>query len=119
MRPRRSLAALALYGCGIADPSRDLANYFRKFLDSGKITVTEESRGMFPSSRSLAEAAEEGEAEERRLFYVAVTRAKDELLFCVPELRRMGDGGIMTCTPSRFIVEIPTQLLRQAYPSCY
>ena len=46
-----ALVALALHGCGIADPSRDLANYFRKFLDSGKITVTEESRGMFPSSR--------------------------------------------------------------------
>jgi hypothetical protein len=46
-----ALAALALYGCGIADPSRDLANYFRKFLDTGKITVTEESRGMFSSSR--------------------------------------------------------------------
>jgi hypothetical protein len=46
-----ALIALALQGCDIVNPSRGLANYFRKLLDSGKITVSEVSVGMFPSSR--------------------------------------------------------------------
>ncbi|MFC1462034.1 ATP-dependent helicase [Verrucomicrobiota bacterium] len=66
--------------------------------------------GMFPASRALWES-EGGEAEERRLFYVAVTRAKDELRMCVPEVRRNRDGTVAYCTPSRFIEEIPSELL--------
>jgi DNA helicase-2/ATP-dependent DNA helicase PcrA len=65
--------------------------------------------GMFPSARSLGET--ESDAEERRLFYVAVTRAKDELVLGVPEFRRMRDGGFMPCENSRFIEELPPGLL--------
>lgn len=65
--------------------------------------------GMFPSARSLGET--ESDAEERRLFYVAVTRAKDELVLGVPEFRRMRDGGFMPCENSRFIDELPPRLL--------
>jgi DNA helicase-2/ATP-dependent DNA helicase PcrA len=68
--------------------------------------------GMFPQIRALNENAE-GEAEERRLFYVAVTRAKDELYLCQPEIRRGRDGTITFCRPSRFVVEIPQGLLRE------
>jgi DNA helicase-2/ATP-dependent DNA helicase PcrA len=67
--------------------------------------------GMFPQVRALAENAE-GEAEERRLFYVAVTRAKDELFLCQPEMRRGRDGTITFCRPSRFVGEIPKGMLR-------
>jgi DNA helicase-2/ATP-dependent DNA helicase PcrA len=70
--------------------------------------------GMFPSSRSLQES-DDAEAEERRLFYVAITRAKDQLNICVPELRRMRDGGVMYCQPSRFVEEIPDELLSNEY----
>jgi DNA helicase-2/ATP-dependent DNA helicase PcrA len=70
---------------------------------------------MFPSSRTLAESGD-GEAEERRLFYVAVTRAKDELCFCVPEVRRKRDGGVIYCRPSRFLDEIPRGLLAETRP---
>jgi len=66
------------------------------------IWVTE---GMFPSSRSMNES-EEGEAEERRLFYVATTRAEDELILCTPDIRRMRDGGIMYCSPAHFVDEL-------------
>ena len=66
--------------------------------------------GMFPAARSLEEAA--NEAEERRLFYVAVTRAKDYLWLCVPRLRKARDGGAMFCAPSRFIDEIDPALLQ-------
>ena len=65
--------------------------------------------GMFPSTRSLNETGG-GDDEERRLFYVATTRAKDELVLCVPEIRRMRDGGVMYCKPSRYIDELPGEI---------
>jgi DNA helicase II / ATP-dependent DNA helicase PcrA len=68
--------------------------------------------GMFPSSRSMNEG---GEGEERRLFYVAATRAKDELYLCVPEVRRTRDGGVMFCEPSRFVAEIPPELVKDEH----
>ena len=67
--------------------------------------------GMFPSSRSLQEG--EGEAEERRLFYVAATRAKDELVLSVPQCRITRDGGMNFLTVSRFIEELPADLLER------
>ena len=73
--------------------------------------------GMFPSTRSLNESAE-GESEERRLFYVAVTRAKDELVLCCPELRRSREGGIIPYRPSRFVEELPRGLVEVGYPAC-
>jgi len=71
------------------------------------------TEGMFPPTRVLNES-DEGEAEERRLFYVAVTRAKDELILCAPEIRRAADGGVFECEPSRFIREIPQELIQDA-----
>ena len=49
--------------------------------------------------------------EERRLFYVAVTRAKDRLFLFAPQMRKMADGGIYPVNPSMFVKEIPTELL--------
>ncbi|MEO6845980.1 MAG: ATP-dependent helicase [Chthoniobacterales bacterium] len=65
--------------------------------------------GMFPSSRSL----ENGEniEEERRLFYVAVTRSRDELYLTYPEIRLNAGYGEMLQRPSRFLLEIPELLL--------
>jgi Superfamily I DNA and RNA helicases len=63
--------------------------------------------GQFPGRRSI----ESGDVEEeRRLFYVAVTRAKNELYLTYPKVAtRAGPGG-MLLTPSRFILELPTDL---------
>ena len=71
--------------------------------------------GMFPSSRSLGEA--EDDAEERRLFYVAVTRAKDALALCAPGMRCTREGGVYYCKPSRFIKELPRGLVKERYGS--
>ena len=69
------------------------------------------SDGMFPSSRSLdSDAAIE---EERRLFYVAVTRAKDELYLSYPLLRLNAGYGEMLQRPSRFLQEVPKELLEE------
>ena len=66
------------------------------------------SEGMFPS----AKAEEDGRIdEERRLFYVAVTRAKDRLHLFVPSIRRMADGGMFPVEQSRFVRELPRDLL--------
>jgi len=79
-----------------------------KGLEWPVVIVIWATEGMFPSGRSLQESAD-GEAEERRLFYVATTRAQDELILCVPEYRRMRDGGGMYCQASRFIEELPRE----------
>jgi len=84
-----------------------------KGLEWPVVFVIWAAEGMFPSSRSLGEA--ENDAEERRLFYVAVTRAKDELVLCAPGMRRTRDGGVFFCKPSRFIKELPRGLTRESY----
>ena len=69
--------------------------------------------GLFPSARSME--ADEGEEEERRLFYVAITRAKNELYLCHPLMRAgYGSTGIDAMQqPSRFLSEIPRDLLNE------
>jgi DNA helicase-2/ATP-dependent DNA helicase PcrA len=51
--------------------------------------------------------------EERRLFYVAVTRAKDELYLTYPQIRLGGGYGDMMQRPSRFLLEVPGELLEE------
>ena len=65
---------------------------------------------VFPSAR----AVEEGNlAEERRLFYVAVTRARDRLYMCVPRAKKAADGGLFPVEPSVFVREIPKDLVEE------
>jgi len=84
-----------------------------KGLEWGVVFVLWLTQGMFPSSRALNDAG--GAAEERRLFYVATTRAKDELYLCVPEVRRMRDGGVMFCDPSMFVQELKGSLVQDEH----
>ena len=65
--------------------------------------------GMFPSSRSLE--TRDAIEEERRLFYVAVTRARDELYLTYPHMRLNAGYGDVFQRPSRFLKEIPTNLV--------
>jgi DNA helicase-2/ATP-dependent DNA helicase PcrA len=62
------------------------------------------SEGMIPLARALKEPG--GEEEERRLFYVAATRAKDHLYFCYPLTDYARGMGSLPVSPSRFIMEL-------------
>ncbi len=62
--------------------------------------------GLFPSSKAIENG--EGEEEERRLFYVAVTRAKDELYLTHPEWRTGTHANSFFQKQSRFIDELPS-----------
>ena len=66
--------------------------------------------GLFPSSRSVE--SPDGEEEERRLFYVAITRARNELYLSYPLIRIVqGYAGDAMQQPSRFLKEIPKELV--------
>ena len=74
------------------------------------------SEGMFPSQK----ADEEGRMEEeRRLFYVVVTRAKDHLYLFSPQMRKMTDGGMYPVEPSVFVKAIPGELVNQKRVASY
>ena len=66
------------------------------------------TEGMFPGSRSLED--DNALEEERRLFYVGVTRCKDELYLTYPELRLNAAYGEAFQRPSRFLEELPENL---------
>ena len=74
-----------------------------KGLEWNTVFVIGLNDGRFPSVRSLKTEYEE---EERRLFYVAVTRAKDDLYLCYP-ITSEDWHGLGFLRPSRFIKELP------------
>jgi DNA helicase-2/ATP-dependent DNA helicase PcrA len=66
--------------------------------------------GMFPSGRSIEN--DDAIEEERRLFYVGITRAKKELYLSYPIMRvTQGYGGDAFQQQSRFLKELPPELL--------
>jgi DNA helicase-2/ATP-dependent DNA helicase PcrA len=69
--------------------------------------------GLFPSSRSLEEPGRL--AEERRLAYVGITRARQKLILSYAEVRRI-HGQDNYGQPSRFLREIPPELLHEVRP---
>ncbi|MGB0132991.1 DNA helicase II [Dokdonella sp.] len=69
--------------------------------------------GLFPSHKSVEEPGRL--EEERRLAYVGITRAREHLLLCYAETRRM-HGMEMYGRPSRFLGEIPAALLKEIRP---
>ncbi|HUP59324.1 MAG TPA: ATP-dependent helicase [Thermoanaerobaculia bacterium] len=60
-----------------------------------------------PSNESAQEIVIPGEEEERRLFYVAVTRAMQELYLVFPVMARDRGGMDILMEPSRFVRELP------------
>jgi DNA helicase-2/ATP-dependent DNA helicase PcrA len=80
-----------------------------KGLEWGRVFVLWLNDGSFPSDLALRDTgnAGSGEDEERRLFYVAVTRAKDELYLSHPQTSRARDHSMVLHRRSRFLEELP------------
>lgn len=82
-----------------------------KGLEFPYVYLTGMEEGIFPSYRSINEG-EEDIAEERRLCYVGITRARKKLALTAAR-ERMINGETMYSRQSRFINEIPRYLLKQ------
>jgi DNA helicase II / ATP-dependent DNA helicase PcrA len=85
-----------------------------KGLEFPVVIVAGMEEGLFPHSRS-SEDADEIE-EERRLFYVGMTRA-ERRLFLTSAARRRVFGEYQSTEPSRFIDEVPAELLERITPA--
>jgi DNA helicase-2/ATP-dependent DNA helicase PcrA len=69
--------------------------------------------GLFPHSRSIGDANQL--EEERRLFYVGMTRAEEKLYLSSARFRRyFGNSEQQVSEPSRFLTEIPQELVEDA-----
>ena len=79
-----------------------------KGLEFGAVFIVGLDDGLLPHSRSFDEP--EAMEEERRLFYVGITRAKDRL-YLLRALRRGGRGYAEETIPSRYLDDIPPGLL--------
>ena len=82
-----------------------------KGLEFGVVFVLMLCDGLLPSNRSINTA--DGVEEERRLFYVAVTRARRELYLSYPLTRFTPGMGEMMQLASRFLSEIPPDLFEE------
>ncbi|HEX7192925.1 MAG TPA: ATP-dependent helicase, partial [Thermoanaerobaculia bacterium] len=65
---------------------------------------------LVPTGETATEIVIPGEEEERRLFYVAVTRAKQELYLVFPVMARDRAGMDILMEPSRFVRELPGEV---------
>ncbi len=79
-----------------------------KGLEFPTVFLTGMEEGLFPHSRSLLSKDEL--EEERRLCYVGITRARKRL-YLTWALRRLRAGGFIDSMPSRFLREMPPELL--------
>ncbi len=69
--------------------------------------------GMFPNARVLESEDLEQLEEERRLFYVAITRAKDQLYMTYPMMNPKSYTGDILQTPSRFLEDCSEELMEE------
>lgn len=95
-----------------ADESEDAVQlmtlHSAKGLEFQLVFLAGLEEGLFPHKMSMDNIS--GLEEERRLCYVGITRAKSKLYLSHAESRRM-HGDVNLCRPSRFINEIPSELI--------
>ena len=102
------------------DPDADavvmMTMHSAKGLEFPNVFLTGLEEGLFPGTRSIGEASEM--EEERRLCYVAITRAKESLTLSYAK-QRMLYGHTTVNRPSRFLAELPQKVVtcRTARPS--
>ncbi len=90
------------------DPVLLMTLHAAKGLEFKNVVLVGLEEGLLPSSRSLID--NEKLEEERRLFYVGITRAEERLLLTFSRYRSTY-GNTSTQTRSRFLDEIPKELL--------
>ena len=84
-----------------------------KGLEFHTVFVTGLEEGLFPHENSLSDA--DGTEEERRLMYVALTRARRRLYLTAAQTRML-HGQMRYNIASRFIDEVPSELIRRLTP---
>jgi DNA helicase-2/ATP-dependent DNA helicase PcrA len=82
-----------------------------KGLEFDVVFITGLEQGLFPHENSVNEG-KDGIEEERRLMYVAVTRARQRLYVSCAQTRML-HGQTRYCVPSSFLDEIPENLMRK------
>jgi len=85
-----------------------------KGLEFPVVVVAGMEEGLFPHSRSVE--SEEDIEEERRLCYVCLTRARERLVLTGAARRRVF-GDYQSTEPSRFLDEIPSELMDRIEPA--
>ena len=83
-----------------------------KGLEFPIVYIAGMERDLFPHARALEEGSE---AEERRLFYVAITRARKQLFITYAGKRRDGKT-LVPHTPSKFLEELPEETVKLCKP---
>ena len=96
------------------DGVRLMTVHASKGLEFAYVFVTGLEEGLFPHNKDDENVSEEDAEEERRLFYVAITRAKKKLFLTYAQTRTIfGSRGINI--PSEFILEIPDEYLEHEF----
>ena len=85
-----------------------------KGLEFPLVMIAGMEEGLFPHARSVDD--EDELEEERRLCYVGMTRAQSRLVL-TSAVRRRVFGEYQATTPSRFLFELPTNLVREVEPT--
>jgi len=83
-----------------------------KGLEFPKVYLAGMEDGLFPGMMAVSSDDRTDMEEERRLCYVGITRAKKELVITAAR-KRMTHGETRYCKPSRFVEEIPAELLKE------
>ena len=86
-----------------------------KGLEFPVVFIVGLEEGLFPHLRSIEENGESAMEEERRLFYVAITRAKKKVYLTYARERTM-HGKFHKQSPSRFLREVPEELIDHYMP---
>lgn len=87
-----------------------------KGLEFNNVFIVGAEEGLFPHANAINENTSDAIEEERRLFYVAMTRAKKKLYITRACQKRAGkEGGIIISSASRFLREIPRNLTEEAF----
>lgn len=95
---------------GYQDAVQLMTVHAAKGLEFHSVFISGLEEGLFPHENSRNEP--DGLEEERRLMYVAMTRARQRLYLSYAE-SRMLHGQVRVNIPSRFIDEIPQDLLKR------